>query len=316
MSVDSLVETTAINKDILRISQQKVIESKLDTMRGKSLIERLTSTRETIFEGLDSVNGDLPTQIRQSYANLSVGGIDVVPSAKDLSESLFPSYIRTIDTLYDQLLANPETNQDAVLRFCALVYCTGIILHPYSDGNGQTLKLVTLSYLHEFLPQTREYFFPTRDTLQKTKSEAFMNGVEDIPRIDTSVPFDLVEKIPLDFTDPNPLIVKYLEKCRTEDFSSEIDKMGKQLILSGASEALKNAQQKYSQMQTTELISYITSPESFELLTNILKNGIDKADPGNDPFKKIVITMVQNFVDRMSIDGQLEDRNTHQKNYE
>ena len=144
-----------------RIKNQKELEPLLSRMEDMSAVERMTLIRERLFGGFGNVRGDYPTRIRESEV---ASRTTLYPESKHVGEILFPAYIKVIDQLYDKVLEIKDENlrDTAVVRLASVAYTLGITIHPYKDGNGQTLRMLALSYIQE-LSQSKNSYLPYRD---------------------------------------------------------------------------------------------------------------------------------------------------------
>lgn len=158
IEVQSLLFSARDNPDSLqgRAKREKAqfsLEKKLSSLEGTSIIERLVSIREQLFKDFESVAGDKITQVRDGLVSTNYQKeLYYYPHPIDNARKWFPSFIRTIDALYDRMLEHKQQQELTLaqaLRFASVIYCLGIVIHPYRDGNGQTLRMTALSYLHE-----------------------------------------------------------------------------------------------------------------------------------------------------------------------
>jgi hypothetical protein len=167
------VETdTQENRD-KRIEKELYIRDHLDAVNGLSIYERLIFVRENLFD--TNVRGYRPSEIRKG----SIGVFCVVTEG-GVPEKLFPDYVKLIDTL-DTYMQHMDKSQqpEAAIRLAAIIYGIGIPLHLFSDGNGQTLRLVALSYIHEYVPELRNRYFQVRQST-RDKQPIGLNYVDSI----------------------------------------------------------------------------------------------------------------------------------------
>lgn len=169
--VQSLLTTSKENTDSLegrakREKAQFALERKLSNLEGTSIIERLVFIREQLFKDFDSVVGDKITQVRDGFVSTSYQNEQYFyPHPVEIAQKWFPAYIRVVDSLYDRMLEQKQQQtltETQALRFASVIYCLGIVIHPYRDGNGQTLRMTALSYLHELHDSFKGKFLPFR----------------------------------------------------------------------------------------------------------------------------------------------------------
>jgi hypothetical protein len=137
--------------------ERLISENKLNGINAK---ERIRFIRNFIFSQFPNVKGynSVEFRPRDSIAFVRPWLLSnkkfMYPSGEELSQDL-DDYFQNIDSLSQEVvkLENTGDRIKAARRLAAAVYSFGIILHPYPDGNGQTLRLLALSYLHEFAPE-------------------------------------------------------------------------------------------------------------------------------------------------------------------
>lgn len=153
---------------------------------GLTFKERFLLIRASLFKGFSNISGE-------DYKKLLSEGKVLSDSRAQIEDEFMPSneaaevaiegYMATIDSWYQDIQALPEgrDKKEAAFRMLAALFVIGVLIHPTRDGNGQTFKGVTLSYLHDLLPEMRDYFIPikyTSDTHKPTHEMAisFMGG--------------------------------------------------------------------------------------------------------------------------------------------
>lgn len=165
-------------------NQNKLLPLLEKKLENTSILERILYVREGIFDYIENVKGDSPIRLRRRNIKV-VSDFDSFfdfPHQADLSKSYFPMLIKRVDTIYDHILSRinnfTESERTSVcLRFASVVYTLGILTHPYADGNGQTFKIVSYSYLQELLGANFEF-------------DSFMSSLKDM-----SLSVDLITKI-------------------------------------------------------------------------------------------------------------------------
>lgn len=155
-----ITDTNTPEQRIIRLTKQREIEPLIDKFNSQSIIERITYIREKVFSEND-VRGDLPTRIRQRLVQSGKGeNTYYYPNEIRMAEKYFPELVRFVDSLYEKLLETPNLQEEQALRFSAVLYDMGILVHPYVDGNGQTFRIAAESYLHELADTAKNKYFP------------------------------------------------------------------------------------------------------------------------------------------------------------
>lgn len=143
-----------------RAEKEVFVREHLDAVRGLSFYERILFVRENLFETY--VRGDKPSEIRKG----SLGLMEGFPEA-GAPEAIYPNFVKIVDTLDSFIQDLPKEQQsESSIRLAAIIYGIGIPLHLFKDGNGQTLRLVALSYIHEYSPELKGKYFSQRITTE------------------------------------------------------------------------------------------------------------------------------------------------------
>lgn len=126
------------------VNQFRYEDTALSSCTSQPVSERYRIIREAIFKGIEDVKGVDPTEIH------SKGQLHEYPSRKLVREIYQPEFWEFVDHAYEEIntLKDPERSSMG-FRLAAVTYCLGVIIHHAEDGNGQTYKLLTLSYLRE-----------------------------------------------------------------------------------------------------------------------------------------------------------------------
>jgi len=143
-------EDTYLGRSLRAIGQHKV-ETSFEKHRGMSVLERCIDIREKLFSSFSSLHGAAATRPREVLVSTSL----LTFSESDRVQEVFlPGYTKLLDNAYDTCLEEPSARERSSMgkRLAALSYNLGILMHPYTDGNGQTFRLVSMSYLKEFCP--------------------------------------------------------------------------------------------------------------------------------------------------------------------
>lgn len=153
---------------------------------GESVVARMWGIRDRLFGHLPTVKGDLPSQIRvreigtaintKVQSNFHLDDTLWFASAEALSHHLFPTYVKLIDELLTQFEVQKPLAPDIAKRFAAVVYVFGILLHPFAEGNGRTLRMTVLSYLQELCPDFETAVFP----IKKRGEEKHHINIKDV----------------------------------------------------------------------------------------------------------------------------------------
>ncbi len=165
MDDEIFIETNRAVKDLnenqnraIRGERQFEFENNLDKLEGEPIGERFLTIRQALFKDVLVEGGLRMDQL------ISEKAPPTYPDRNLLAESLLPNYYKLVDDLHDQISSeeNPQQKAEMGKRLAVLTYFVGVTLHQAPDGNGQTNKLISLSYIHEFCPQYKENFFPVK----------------------------------------------------------------------------------------------------------------------------------------------------------
>lgn len=134
---------------------------------GKGFKDRYTASRVGLFEGFSNVRGE-------DYRRLAAEGRILSDDRPQVKDEYMPSneaaaaalegFVPLIDSLYQRLAAMPEDEEreEVVFRMLGALFVGGVLIHPASDGNGQTFKMLVVNYLHDLLPAYRDRFLPIK----------------------------------------------------------------------------------------------------------------------------------------------------------
>lgn len=106
--------------------------------------DRLIRIRELIFRKLSNVWGRDPKEI--------IAGDSVTdwPDKRLVREILWPAFELLMIKSDNIVTTTPDAEKEtAALRLSVLAYFFGILLHPSIDGNGQSFRLLALTYLRK-----------------------------------------------------------------------------------------------------------------------------------------------------------------------
>lgn len=151
---------------VRRIANQREWDLSHEHTFGLSFRERSALIRKHIYKGYDSVVGYKPEQTRDRGLSVTacsdMGEIEIRLVPGDEVESCFEMMADLIDGVYQCLRMQQVDRESGVMRMIGVFNALGILIHPYADANGQYLRMLSLSYLHELVPKTSTLFFPYR----------------------------------------------------------------------------------------------------------------------------------------------------------
>lgn len=148
----------------LRVINQNNVEEELRLTFDMDFEQRFKFIRAKLFNGLPSVRGDSPTEYREEELKRSLSVSKANYASADLVPIFIKEFSQQVDKLVQEVHFSPEAT-DQARRLVTVIYCLGIPLHPYSDGNGQTLRLLMLSYLKQLAPNSFQgKYFPYKPT--------------------------------------------------------------------------------------------------------------------------------------------------------
>lgn len=165
--IEEKMDTDDPQARLLRIVNQHKLELHLQQTFDRSLLERMGAIRKIIFDGFPNVRGQEASELRTQDLRRGLGLIPLNYASADLLNARFmPDFNDLINELSGQIKHMDNSQRtNAALNLASVIYTLGVPLHPYGDGNGQTFRLVALSYLHELAPSKfGDYFFPFKPT--------------------------------------------------------------------------------------------------------------------------------------------------------
>lgn len=121
---------------------------------GKSIVDRFFEIRDEIFSKYETIAGE-------PYDRILSDRLDVKEYKRDALPTTFSAFVRFIDQIEEENMGLKDS--EFALRLGVLTYFGGIINHNTIDGNGQTYRLIALSYIREFgNDQYNESYFPIK----------------------------------------------------------------------------------------------------------------------------------------------------------
>ncbi len=136
---------------LLRVKNQKKLEEHLSDTFGQPVLTRLDIIHRKLFEGITGIQGEGMDRVRGIKLETKEGLIEASYASQEyLKDRFLPELDAVVANLYSQIQTLPQAERSqAVQNLSSVIYALGIPIHPYREGNGQSLKLVVLSYLHE-----------------------------------------------------------------------------------------------------------------------------------------------------------------------
>jgi hypothetical protein len=115
---------------------------------NESAETRLIRIRTMIFRGFSDVWGRVPAEIIEQES------VTDWPNRITVRDILWPAFMRFIQITETSIATTPITHRETVaLRFSVLIYFFGILIHPSIDANGQSFRLLALTYLRQYSPK-------------------------------------------------------------------------------------------------------------------------------------------------------------------
>lgn len=147
-----------------RVENQHTLENHLEETFELPLVERMRHVRVGLFNGIPDVRGESNVDLREQDLHRSL--YLNYASAEMMKNHFLPPFARVINELTEEIkVMGGVDREEAAVRLGSVIYTLGIPLHPYADGNGQTLRMLALSYLHELAPDRfGNSFFPFKPT--------------------------------------------------------------------------------------------------------------------------------------------------------
>lgn len=149
------------------VDQYKFEKENLPTLTGASWGTRWTTIRNVLFkqhnqEHLVSLTIPRETEIKE------------YPNPQLVNDLYRPALARFTDGIEANLANDPQRSEKG-FRLAAVNYVLGILMHPSLDGNGQTFRLLALSYIHEHCQEFADNYLPVKYTTspRETKIPGF-----------------------------------------------------------------------------------------------------------------------------------------------
>lgn len=145
------------------VDQYKFEKKSLPTLNGANWKERWTTIRNALFkqhnqENLISLTTPRETEIKD------------YPNPKLVDELYRPALERFTDGV-EANLPNEAQQSEKGFRLAVVNYVLGILMHPSLDGNGQTFRLLALSYIHEHCPEFSDKYLPIKYTADPSETK-------------------------------------------------------------------------------------------------------------------------------------------------
>lgn len=218
------------------------------------LQERLVQIREFIFKDFTNVWGqDKEKIIAEGY---TAGWPD-----KDLIyDHYWPDFCEKVDVLNKKLYTLPQSKRElSALKLSVLVYFFGIILHPSVDGNGQSFRILALSYIQEHSKQYARSFFPIKYTQDYGASIGIHPFTEQLIQ-------SITEKLPLKNKEWNEGVIK--EKILTTLLKTKKGDAFLKKYFHGDIHLDKNTEDNYEQTASAFKKAFDSLETDFQTLLN------------------------------------------------
>jgi hypothetical protein len=138
----------------------------LEKLEGKSLAERFFTVRDAILGSFRDIRGESVSQLVRD------GDVKGYPQSESVPYLIGDLY-RFVDLEHSRisLITDPAIRSQEGYRLAQISYLFGIEIHQAADANGQTNKLISLSYIHEFCPEYRDNFIPIKYTEENNHND-------------------------------------------------------------------------------------------------------------------------------------------------
>jgi hypothetical protein len=269
-----IVDTESSSVREIRSVKQRELDTMIHegVLREKPFLERLTKCRTKLFDNFENVKGDPPTGYRVQRTEKLVWNLFSTRPIPQKLEFIDPAEIvpnlnrlgYTVDRLYKYIKENVDIRNSNIAseRLASIVFSIGTLIHPYIDGNGQTMKSVALSYLEELATEKyRDVSFPKRMSKLDKNSVDIRTSFEFIKHKKIS-PFD--DKSLLSDPDFNILVKVLVSPSPTQPklkFSKDDLK------------AYKNRQQEWAkELLKTLKVTPLNNEDPYALITKLNSN--------------------------------------------
>ncbi|MBD3300466.1 MAG: hypothetical protein GF347_03885, partial [Candidatus Moranbacteria bacterium] len=136
-----------------------------DFCKDKSLKQRFFFVRKKIFDGIPNIHGHDPLEFVRA---VNAPGL---VSCFYLKNYFIDEFYRFVDDQEARIKRERSEiiRNKKVFRLTVLIYFLGILNHQSVDGNGQTFRLLALSYIREHCPDYKNAFFPIKYDADSSK---------------------------------------------------------------------------------------------------------------------------------------------------
>ncbi|MDD3999248.1 MAG: hypothetical protein PHR98_04085 [Candidatus Shapirobacteria bacterium] len=151
------IDTDLGSVRILRGLNQFEAEKNIPNLFGKSVRERYFQIRKGIYGEFGNVKLD-------DIAKLVSDNTREWPNRELVKNLYLPNLYEFIDSENKRIsdLKNPEERKEQGMRLAITNYMLGLMIHQAIDGNGQTQRVIALSYIHEHDEEKRNHFLPIK----------------------------------------------------------------------------------------------------------------------------------------------------------
>jgi len=195
--MDQILEisvNTDVSSEAVRLERglsQYEIEKSLGELVGKSRVERNFVIREQIFGKYKEINGDPPNIVSRDVF------LTRYPPPEVVASRIAPALSRFCDEQEERIVQIPDLaeRERQGYRLAAASYYLGILGHQFSDGNGQTNRSVSMSYIRQFCPSRDGHYLPIKYSKEWGEGES-MGGFSHFVLEDAGevIPVDIKEE--------------------------------------------------------------------------------------------------------------------------
>jgi hypothetical protein len=228
-----------------------------------------------------------------------------------------------------------QQKEAASLRLASVAYNLGMVINPYNDGNGQTFRLVALSYLHELAPQYKDQYLPYRDINNQDtaiggldKSDfSTLPGFDD-PRLESILDLQrLLKKYPTKPIDGSTPVgaEQWLEQLKADGYATEASTPAEayDLLVSAADSIAstvrgeetdhRTLEEKTQQEKLHEYLRVALGNTGLDFHKRYVIDGEQNIVESEDAYKKLALVAYERTQKQMV--STLENKSVHKRRF-
>lgn len=165
----NIIDTNSEEVRLQRGMNQYEYERTFSNIVGKRAQERYREIRSGIFKNISNVHGENVAGVVREKQESCL--LQRYPRPQIANDIFIPSFWGFLDQEVTKLNEEKDSplRRTQGFRLASITYVLGILIHQARDANGQTYRLISLSYIREFCPQWDKYWFPIKYSSDKSR---------------------------------------------------------------------------------------------------------------------------------------------------